>query len=316
MHPLRFEPFLRPMVWGGRRLAELGKHLPDDQLYGESWEVSDHPHHRSIVAEGPLQGQSLRTLMETRREELLGQAADNRPVFPWLIKFLDCRDRLSVQVHPDEEAVKTLWPGEGPKSEAWFVVDAQPGSRIWAGLKPGVDEKVLRDALARGAVADCLHSFEPRPGDGLYLPAGTVHAVGDGVLLAEIQQTSDATFRLYDWDRRDAQGQLRPLHIEQALASIHWEYGPVEPMRANGSLSSIFAKAERFFAFYHLSYPAPEKLPVARLCALMLLKGEGWLRSSYGENRIQKGQTWILPASLSEVEMVPESCIELLLFSL
>src|SRR5262249_19325002 len=159
--------------------------------------------------------------------ELLG--ADRCAVFPWLVKYLDARDWLSVQVHPDDEAVRRLWPGEGGKTEAWFVLAAAPESKIYAGLLPGVDEPALRKALATGTVADCLHQFRPRPGDCLFLPAGTVHAVGGGVLLAEVQQTSDATFRLFDWNRVDAQGRPRSLHVEQALACINWRQGPVLP---------------------------------------------------------------------------------------
>ena len=129
------------------------------------------------------------------------------------MKFLDARDWLSVQVHPDEEAVLRLWPGEGAKTEAWFVLAADPGSRIYAGLEPGTDKAGFRAALQAGTVAKCLHHFEPRPGDCVFLPAGTVHAVGGGVLMAEIQQTSDATFRLFDWHRRDAQGKsAHPSH--------------------------------------------------------------------------------------------------------
>src|SRR5215813_7326085 len=153
------------MVWGGRRLAtKLGKQLPDEQPYGESWEISDHPLHRSVVAGGPPAGTTLRQLMETRREELLGLKSI-QTTFPILVKFLDCSDWLSVQVHPDEQAVKKLWPGEGSKTEAWFILDAAPGSRIYAGLKAGVGERELRAALQAGTVAECLHDFEPKPGD-------------------------------------------------------------------------------------------------------------------------------------------------------
>jgi mannose-6-phosphate isomerase len=195
--PLRFQPYFRPMAWGGRALARfLGKNLPAGAI-GESWEVSDHPHHLSIVATGHLAGHTLRQLMVHHRDELLGPApAANHERFPWLIKLLDVHDRLSVQVHPGAEHVRLLSPDDGAKSEAWLVLDAQPGSRIYAGLRPGIGSAELRDALARGTVAECLHSFTPTHGDFLYLPAGTVHAAGGGVLLAEVQQTSDATFRL------------------------------------------------------------------------------------------------------------------------
>src|SRR5207253_8692654 len=230
---LRFIPYLRPMVWGGRRLGEvLGKTLPSDEYYGESWEASDHPQHRSVIATGADAGQTLRRLMEQHPEQVLGTVARRYATFPWLVKFLDARDWLSVQVHPDEEAVRTLWPGEAGKTEAWFVLDAKPGSKIFAGLLPEVDEPALRAALTAGTIAECLHAFEPRPGDCLFLPAGTVHAVGGGVLLAEVQQTSDATFRLFDWNRRDSQGKSRKLHVEEALACIDWKQGLVQPIHA------------------------------------------------------------------------------------
>jgi mannose-6-phosphate isomerase len=191
------------MVWGGRRLGEvLGKHLATHEPYGESWEISDHASHQSVVATGPLAGKTLRQLMDQDRSAVLGSAADQQRLFPWLVKFLDARDWLSVQVHPDDEAAKRLCPGEGGKTEAWFVLDAEPDSRVYAGLLPGVDEPRLRTALAAGTVANCLHQFVPRPGDFVFLPAGTVHAVGGGVLLAEVQQTSDATFRLVGSGKR------------------------------------------------------------------------------------------------------------------
>ncbi len=255
--PLRFHPYLRPMVWGGRRLSEpLGKELPTTGPYGESWEISDHASHHSVVREGPHAGRALRELLEREPIALLGEAGASYPgvgvrdtpshptgEFPWLVKFLDASDWLSVQVHPDDESAARLWPGERGKTEAWFVLAAEPGSRAYAGLLPGVDEKALRAALATGPegaardrhpVAECLHSFEPRPGDCLFLPAGTVHAVGGGVLIAEVQQTSDATFRLFDWDRKDAQGKARQLHVEESVACINWGAGPVHPVRAEG----------------------------------------------------------------------------------
>ena len=309
LRPLRFVPFLRPMVWGGRKLGELlGKPLPTPEPYGESWEVSDHPVHRSVVAGGPLAGRSLRALMEHDRAVLLGPAAKEK-VFPWLIKFLDARDWLSVQVHPDEKSVRTLWPGEGSKTEAWFVLEAAPESKIYAGLLPGVNEAALRAALAAGTVADCLHSFKPRPGDCLFLPAGTVHAVGGGVLLAEVQQTSDATFRLFDWNRRDARGQGRTLHIEESLAAIRWDQGPVRPVLAAGftGLSGQPAAGERLVQtlvrcpYFVLEFMRAGQLfpcgGAGTLQALIVLQGHGRLTS--GEEEMRPGQVWVLPAGMA-----------------
>ncbi len=342
--PLTFHPFLRPVVWGGRLLGEaLGKPLPPGDrptdTYGESWEVSDHPTHRSVLrsgAGGPfeeLAGHTLRDLMEEGLAALVGEGWADNGAFPWLVKYLDARDWLSVQVHPDERAVARLWPGEGSKTEAWFVLAACPGSRVWAGLKPGVDEAALRAALGRGTVADCLHSFEPAPGDCLFLPAGTVHAVGGGVLLAEVQQTSDATFRLHDWGRLDTDGRPRALHVEQALASIDWSAGPVRPVKCrmhsaegtapNGQASRHeAASAQRLVrcAYFHLDYiegSCPWELDGGgRLRVLLALRGRGRLVAGKGELPLAPGETVLVPASAGCVEVVPDGPLGALLATL
>ncbi len=309
--PLRFVPFLRPMVWGGRRLGEvLGKELPTREAYGESWEVSDHPLHPSIMAAGPLAGRALRQLMDQRREELLGPAAERHARFPWLVKFLDACDWLSVQVHPDAEAVRRLWPGEGSKTEAWVVLDAAPGSKVWAGLRPGVDEARLRLALKAGTVADCLHSFAPRPGDCVFLPAGAVHAVGGGVLMAEVQQTSDATFRLYDWDRRDAQGNARVLHVEQALASVDWSRGLVQPVRAfdadtRGRVRRPLVRCPYFDLDYWHQEESFTCGGAGRLQMLVVLHGAGTWSTPAGELPLRAGEAWLLPAALPPTRCLP-----------
>jgi mannose-6-phosphate isomerase len=315
--PLRFHPYLRPMVWGGRRLGDaLGKTLAEPGPYGESWEVSDHRQHRSVVAVGPQIGHSLRYLMEHHRQALLGRAPHD--TFPWLIKFLDAQDWLSVQVHPDEQAVKALWPGEGPKTEAWFVLDARPGSRIYAGLLPGVGKDELRRAVASGTAAQCLHHFEPRAGDCLFLPAGTVHAVGGGVLMAEVQQTSDATFRLYDWDRRDALGQGRKLHVEEALASVHWDQGPVEPARP---VEGQTGRQELVRCpYFRLDYQA-EAEPFAcggagALQALIVVTGHGSLETEGLQEELKVGQTWVFPAACPPAEIRPEGRLACLVCTL
>ncbi len=304
--PLRFEPFLRPMVWGGHALGtRLGKTLPTPEPYGESWEVSDHVAHRSVVAEGPWQGWTLRQLMEQHREALLGPAASRFETFPWLCKFLDARDWLSVQVHPDAVAVKTLWPGEGSKTEAWYVIDALPTSRIYAGLKPGVGPQEMRNAMAAGTVADCLHSFVPEPGDCVFLPAGTVHAVGGGVLMAEIQETSDATFRLFDWHRGSSNGKPRPLHQDEALAAIHWEYGPVQPVRVPVGWDLRSIKLVTCAQFSLKFQQADDLAPVGamhKMQILIVLAGSGrWRLAGEAGWRtgpaVAAGQVWLVPAN-------------------
>jgi mannose-6-phosphate isomerase len=319
------------MVWGGRRLGEvLGKNLPSSEPYGESWEVSDHAMHRSIVACGERAGLSLRDLMATCREELLGPAAAANATFPWLIKFLDAHDWLSVQVHPDEHTVKRLWPGEGSKTEAWFILEASPGSRIYAGLLPGVDEQVLRTALVSGMAAECLHSFAPRAGDCVFLPAGTVHAVGGGVLMVEVQETSDATFRLFDWNRRDAEGKTRALHIEEGLAAIDWKRGPVEPVAAVGigEPADRTPAADRGMTCQRLLRCPHFQLEFARLresslCggtgrlqALVVLEGNGALAWDGQREALTRGQVWVLPAALHAVQCTAEGDLKMLIATL
>jgi mannose-6-phosphate isomerase len=333
-NPLRFHPYLRPMVWGGQSLRDvLGKPLPTPEPYGEAWEISDHASHQSVIVAGEEAGRSLRELMMRAPDALLGSPSSSispvqktRESFPWLVKFLDACDWLSVQVHPDDETVAHLWPGEGGKTEAWFVLAAQPASRVYAGLLPGVDERHLRGALANGTVAECLHQFEPRPGDCLFLPAGTVHAVGGGVLIAEVQQTSDATFRLFDWNRVDASGRSRQLHIEEAMACIDWKRGPVNPVRASGypSAPEHAAAVEpvwqhlvdcRYFQLDYVRQNEPFRLG-GRMQILIVLHGSGTLMGRDGPHALNTGDTMLLPASLAPVWCQPEDSLGLLLASL
>jgi mannose-6-phosphate isomerase len=329
------------MVWGGRQLGEvLSKSLPNGELYGEAWEVSDHPSHASVVAHGTHKGLTLRHLMEQHAPLLLGAAAERHSRFPWLIKLLDAWDWLSVQVHPSDANVTQWWPGEGGKTEAWFVLAAAPNSRVYAGLLPGVDEKRLRNALREGTVGECLHQFSPRPGDCVFLPAGTVHAVGGGVLMAEVQQTSDATFRLFDWNRRDAQGRSRQLHIEEALACIDWNCGPVHPIRARdypvgtpstsgegegrvrGTLPSAeslrqFLVSCEYFTLEYLRGTEPFLCgDRGTLQALLVLHGSGELRIDDESWPLIAGDTLLLPASLEPAICRPNDDLGVLLSSL
>lgn len=315
-HPLRFTPYLRPMPWGGRTLARyLGKTLPANVPVGESWEVSDHPSHVSFVANATDFGVTLRQLMTDNRRELLGPTADRFDRFPWLIKLLDARDWLSVQVHPDDDAVETLLPGEQGKTEAWLVLSAEPTSRIYAGLLPGVGPKELRVALASGNAADCLYEFTPRAGDFVYLPAGTVHAIGGGVVVAEIQQTSDATFRLFDWNRVDSQGKPRALHVEQAFASIHWDAGPVQPTNVSGwdSPKRPLASSPYFDLEWIVAKRTLQLGGAGRLQALIVVEGRG--RFDNGEY-VLPGDVWILPAAMPTIGLQIDAPLSALLCTL
>lgn len=230
LYPLQFEPILQHYVWGGSRLAKLlGKSLGGQATCAESWEVADHPDGMSRVTSGPLAGTSLHTLVTEQGGELLGRHHPQSR-FPLLLKFLDAQLTLSVQVHPNDAQAARRTPPDLGKTEAWVVLDAEPGSKIYAGLRPGVSPPQLAAAVREGTCPELLHQFEPRPGDCLLIEAGTIHALGAGIVIAEIQQASNTTYRLYDWDRRNAQGRSRPLHIDEALATIDFSRGPVVPV--------------------------------------------------------------------------------------
>lgn len=305
MDPLVFEPYPRAMVWGDRRLEALGKRLPPEGTYGESWEVSAHPHHVSRVAEGPLRGTSLDELCARHARELFGANPARVGRFPLLIKLLDCHDWLSIQVHPNDELAARLAPGEAGKTEAWAVLEAAATGRVYAGLLPGTTRADLERHLAAGTVDRCLHSFTPRAGDCVLLPAGTVHAVGGGVLMAEVQQTSDATFRLFDWNRIGPDGQARVLHIEESLQAIDWHAGPVKPVVPE-SLRDLPPGVQgealvrcRYFALDRFTLGG--RLPVAagRLSVWLVLEGSARLESASGgyERTVHRGETVLAPAA-------------------
>ena len=227
--PLFLAPVYRRYLWGGRRFATtLGRALPAGDDYAESWELVDHGADQSVVAAGPLAGTTLGDLVRAPGGDLLGRHAP-AAAFPLLFKFLDARLDLSVQVHPDDARAARLVPPDRGKTEAWYVLDAVPGARIWAGTTAGTDAAAFATALRAGRVADVLHSFAPRPGDCVFIPAGTVHAIGGGLLVAEIQQSSDVTFRLHDWGRVGPDGRPRPLHVEAGLDAVT-RFGPVVPV--------------------------------------------------------------------------------------
>jgi len=206
----------------------LSAPLPGDGPIGEAWVLSDRDDHQSHVAEGPLKGQTIGQLLKQFPEQMLGKLAGRFRRFPLLLKFLDAREMLSVQVHPGDAHADLLPAGETGKTEAWVVLEAGSKSRIYAGLKPGTTAANLRQALTNGSVADELAWFTPQPGDGVFLPAGTVHSLGGDVVVFEVQQNSDVTFRLYDWGHVDAKtGQPRALQVDQALACIDFVEGAV-----------------------------------------------------------------------------------------
>lgn len=233
MYPLRFEPIYQYRIWGGRHLAGLLKAPLPDGPVGEAWLLSDRDDHPSTVADGPLKGLTIQQLLEQSPHAMLGKLAGRFRRFPILLKFLDAHNVLSVQVHPKDGQTDYIPAGESGKSEAWVVLEAGPKSRIYAGLKPGTTRDDLERALANEQVGDLLSGFVPNVGDAIFVQAGTVHTLSD-VVVFEVQENSDVTFRLYDWDHVDPNtGKPRPLQVEQAMACIDLEQvavGPVTPV--------------------------------------------------------------------------------------
>lgn len=310
LYPLRFTPILKELIWGGRRLGTiLRKQIGAGDTYAESWEISDHRNDVSRVANGPLSGLSLRELVQTRPDEVFGARARRGSQFPLLVKFLDAQQVLSVQVHPDDDLGRRLVDDNG-KTEAWIVLHAEPGSLIYSGLVPGVTRDTFAAALDDGSVERLLHRFEPKPGDCVMIPAGTVHAIGAGVLLAEIQQMSDATFRVHDWGRRGTDGHPRQLHLSEALESIDFQAGPVDPLPTTpesilGGFREELARCS-YFAIDRLTLDAPARVGTDdRFTILLSLSGSAEIRSRSAQAELEYGHTMLLPASLGTCDLIP-----------
>jgi len=311
LYPLRFRPILRRLIWGGTRLGTvLHKPIGDATDYAESWELSDYHDAVSIVEEGPLAGTTLRELVKNRGPELLGSASGPCVQFPLLVKFIDANQVLSVQVHPDQETGRRL-AGDNGKTETWVILAAEPRSLIYSGLKSGVGPDEFVKAIQTRSVEGLLHSFEPTPGDCILIEAGTVHAIGAGVLLAEIQQMSDATFRVYDWGRVQPDGTPRALHVPQAMESINFDRGPVDPIKpqvdrlACGTRERL--SRSDYFALERLAIRGPTTVDRSdRFTILMGLEG-GCSVVCGGESvRLDFGQTLLLPATIGQCELVPD----------
>lgn len=302
LYPLQFHPLFKRYLWGGRRLGTLlGKPIGPESDYAESWEVADHPQGQSVVARGPLTGTTLHQLMLQNPEALLGTDR-SFPRFPLLFKYLDCHRDLSVQVHPDDAAAARLDPPDLGKTEAWVVLHAEPGSRVYAGLKAGCDRAALAEAVHAGRTADCLHWFTPQPGDCVFIPAGTVHALGAGLVVAEIQQASDATFRLYDWGRVGPDGKPRPLHIEQALAVVDDRRGPVAPVHPQPTARAEVERLVRCDKFVLDRWRLTGDSSLggdARFHLVAVVEGRVKLEGV--EEPLSRGQTVLLPACLGTV---------------
>jgi mannose-6-phosphate isomerase len=317
LYPLRFEPIYQYRLWGGRRFADLlTAPLPSGPV-GEAWLLSDREDHASQVADGPLKGQTIGQLLKKFPEQMLGKLAGRFPRFPLLLKFLDVNEMLSVQVHPTKANANLLPAGETPKTEAWVVLQAGTQSRIYAGLKIGTTAASLRLALKNKNVVDLLAGFRPKSGDAIFCRAGTVHALGD-VVVFEIQQNSDVTFRLYDWDHVDPKtGKLRALDVEKAFACIDFAKGPVGVV-APVVEATVPVQRERLFDCEHFllwrlrgnspfTVGAPGVLRV-----LVCIGGEGEVEHSGASYAVRKGDVFLLPAVIGLCTFRPRTEVSLL----
>jgi mannose-6-phosphate isomerase len=319
LYPLRFAPIYEYRLWGGRRLANLlSAPLPGDGPIGEAWILSDRDDHMSRVTNGPLNGRTLGELREQSPEELMGEAAHRFLRFPLLLKFLDAHEMLSVQVHPTAANTDLLPAGETAKTEAWVVLEATTTSRIYSGLEPGTTPENLRQAVAKGTVADRLAYFTPKPGDAVFIPAGTVHTLGDDVVVFEIQQNSDVTFRLYDWGHVDSKtGKPRELEVDQALACINYKNGSaglVSPMieaRTPVNRGRLFNC--EFFRLWRLQGESPFIVGAAgEPRVLVCLEGAGQLERNGSTYIVVKGEVWLLPAAVGACAFHPHDTVNLL----
>jgi mannose-6-phosphate isomerase len=319
VYPLRFEPIYQYRLWGGRRLAGLlTAPLPGDGPIGEAWVLSDRDDYPSRVADGPLKGRTISQLLAQFPEQVMGKLARRFRRFPLLLKFLDAREMLSVQVHPGDAHPDLLPAGETGKTEAWVVLEAGPESRIYAGLKPGTTAEDLRRALANGTVADHLACFTPKPGDGVFMPAGTVHALGGGVVVFEVQQNSDVTFRLFDWNRVDAgTGKPRALQVDRALACIDFGEG------AGGLVAPVVeatepVERERLFHCDHfqlsrLRGESPFTVGAEGVPRVLVsIEGAGQLDHGGAAYAIGKGDVYLLPAAAGACTFRPRGRVNLL----
>lgn len=305
LYPLRFHPAYKDYPWGGRRIIQRYRRREPPGIYAESWEVSDHPDGISVVANGALKGKPFNEIMARFGRAIMGPRRGGSR-FPLLIKILDAREKLSVQVHPTERAARR-WGGES-KTESWYFLDAPPGAGVYAGWEPGVSRRKVEVALKEGGIEKLLRWVPVLPGDTIFMPAGRVHAIGEGCLILEVQQRANTTYRLYDWNRRDSKGRLRNLHVAEALRSLRWQdRNPVKlsPRKRPCAVSGLtreelvncpYFRIERLRAAGGSVAFASSRLTT---CAIVYgVQGEWQLESGAHAEKLAAGTTCLVPFSL------------------
>jgi mannose-6-phosphate isomerase len=324
LYPFTFQPRFKERVWGGRGIERLyGKKLPPGVPIGESWEISDRPGDASVIANGPLAGKDLRWLMENHARELLGNAkpaTGNR--FPLLCKILDAQEKLSLQVHPpwltggagfqpassETRRQDSGAPGGEPKTEMWYIADAAPGAELYVGLKRGVTRAEFEKKIRDGSVAECFHRLPVKAGDAMFLPSGRVHAIGAGLVIFEIQQNSDTTYRVFDWNRVGLDGKPRELHIAQSLASIDFEdFEPalVQSRFAGGDVKSRLLVTDPLFNVETLEMKtgAGLNLKPHKLQIIAVVRGQLEIEGDSTIVNLCAGEFCLVPAGLEQTKV-------------
>lgn len=297
--PIVFEPLFMERVWGGRRLETLfGKRLPQSTRIGESWEIVDREEAQSVVHEGPLRGATLHELWTENREAIFGTGLPDTARFPLLCKILDAQERLSLQVHPPPGAAAQL--GGEPKTEMWYVLDALLDSDLYAGLKAGATRESFEQALREGRVAEQIHHLPVKKGDAIFIPSGRIHAIGAGNLIVEIQQNSDTTYRVFDWNRIGVDGRPRELHVEESLAAI--DFGDVEPAIAPAREEGALVECPHFrVERWELSAPRSCEGQCDRFSIFTVIEG----RVECGGREFAPGSFFLVPPVIAYSALRP-----------
>lgn len=316
LYPLKFDPVYKSYLWGGRNLQRFGKTLPEG-IVAESWEISTHPNGVSTISNGQYAGTPLTKILDDYRTQITGTALPAKDLnkFPLLVKLIDANEKLSVQVHPDDAYAFAHENGELGKNEMWYILEAEPDAELIYDVRPGVTKNSFAQAVSQGNIESCLNKITVFPGDVINIPAGLVHAIGAGIVLAEIQQNSDTTYRVYDYDRTDASGNKRPLHIEKALEVIDFNFhkrSENRPGKVQGLTVQLDKDTERKYLVANQYFAVEldtirgmmeEIADGSKFYIYFITEGSGEILYGQGSVPITRGESLLIPATLGRYSL-------------